>query len=151
MLSFSSWRDSLPLPTREQKKLTHSPSKDWPFPSLGGVLQDWRPFHLLPHCLPLLSILPFEFSSSLFLSLTYTRTGMQTPVRLLFWGASLPSSQSAISLIKSLPCLNTSFLGFIGLSCGEQSKLGLGNINILMFLFLLEIYIFICNTDRYYT
>ena len=29
--------------------------------------------------------------------------------------------------LKSLACLNTSSLGFIGLSCGEQSKLGLGN------------------------
>ena len=29
--------------------------------------------------------------------------------------------------LKSLPCLNTSSLGLIGLLCGEQSKLGLGN------------------------
>ena len=29
--------------------------------------------------------------------------------------------------LKCLPCLDTSSLGFIGLSCGEQSKLGLGN------------------------
>ena len=29
--------------------------------------------------------------------------------------------------LKFLPCLNTLSLGFIGLSCDEQSKLGLGN------------------------
>ena len=29
--------------------------------------------------------------------------------------------------LKLLPCLNTSSLGFVGLSCSEQSELGLGN------------------------
>ena len=29
--------------------------------------------------------------------------------------------------LKSLPCLKTSSLRFIGLSCGKQSELGLGN------------------------
>ena len=63
------------------------------------------PFGLLPHCVSL-SILPFDFSSSLLLSLwSIKQPGFQTPIRWLFWGASLPSSWSAGSLIKvsSLP------------------------------------------------
>ena len=35
-------------------------------------------------------------------------------------------SQLAFQM-KSLPCLNTSSLGFIGLSCSEQGELGLGD------------------------
>ena len=52
--------------------------------------------------------------------------GIQTPVRWLFEALAchllgLPAPQ-----LKSLPCLNTSSLRFIGLSCGEQSELGVG-------------------------
>ena len=53
--------------------------------------------------------------------------GIQTQIRWLFWGASVPSSWSAGSWFKSLPCLNPSSLGFIDPSCGEQSKTGLCN------------------------
>ena len=63
------------------------------------------PFSLLPHSISL-SILPFDFSSSLLLFLwSIKQPGIQTPIRWLFWGASLPSSRSAGSLIKvsSLP------------------------------------------------
>ena len=52
---------------------------------------------------------------------------IQTPIRWLFWGASLPSSQSARCPKKSPPGLNPSSFGFIGLSCSKQSKLGLDN------------------------
>ena len=54
------------------------------------------------------------------------KPGIQTLIRWLFWGTSLPSSQSASSQLKSLPCLNLS-LGFIGPSCSEQSEFGLSN------------------------
>ena len=61
-------------------------------------------------------------------SLIYKRTWhLETLMRCLFWGASLPSSWSAGSPNSHFPCLNTSSLGFIGLSCGELGELGLGN------------------------
>ena len=63
------------------------------------------PFTLLPQCFSL-SSLPFDFSSSLPLSLwSIKESGIQTPTRWLFWGASLPSSPSACSPAKvsSLP------------------------------------------------
>ena len=56
--------------------------------------------------------------------------GIQTPRRWLFQGASLPSSGSASSPIKVSSCLNPLSVGFIGLLCGEQSKLGPGNKNL---------------------
>ena len=60
------------------------------------------PFTLLPHCLSF-SILPFNFSSSLLVSLwPIHEPGIQTPIRWLFWGASLPSCWSAGSPIWSL-------------------------------------------------
>ena len=73
--------------------------------SLGNSSPDWRPSHFIPHFISL-SILPFDFSSSLPLSLcSIKEPGIQTPIRWLFWGASLPSSQSDGSLNKgsSLP------------------------------------------------
>ena len=77
----------------------------------------------LCHCLSL-SILPFDFSSSLLLSLwSIKEPGIQTPIRRLFRG--LPSSQSASSTIK-VRRLPQQSLWFIGLLCGKQSKLGLG-------------------------
>ena len=63
------------------------------------------PFTLLSHSISL-SFLHFDFSSSLLLSLwSIKQPGIQTPIRWLFWGSSLPSSWSAGSLIKisSLP------------------------------------------------
>ena len=47
--------------------------------------------------------------------------------RWLFWGASLPSSRSAGFLNKVIFLASTLHLGFIGLSCCEQSKFGLDN------------------------
>ena len=73
--------------------------------SLGDVLQDWRPFHFTSP-LPLTLYSVFDFSSSLLLSLWYIKEpGIQTQIRWLFWGTSLPSSRSASSPIKvsSLP------------------------------------------------
>ena len=63
------------------------------------------PFTLLPHCI-FLSIQPFDFSSSLLLSLwSIKETDIRAPIRWLFWGANLPSFQPSSSLIKvsSLP------------------------------------------------
>ena len=93
--------ESLSLPTCEQKRLTppfwrlaiplgmfHKPEDPFTFPCLS------------------LSSLPFDFSSLLLLSLwSIKETGIQTTVRRLFWGTSLPSSQSASSPIRvsSLP------------------------------------------------
>ena len=42
--------------------------------------------------------------------------------------------------LKSLPCLNTLSLVFIGLLCGEQSEIELSN-NINLYYFFLEIYL----------
>ena len=68
--------------------------------SLGNSSPDWRPSHFIPHFISL-SILPFDFSSSLSLSLcSIKEPGIQTPIRWLFWGASLPSSRSVGSPIK---------------------------------------------------
>ena len=84
-------------------RLTH-PFQGLAIPlEMFGKMED--PFTWLPHCLSL-SVLPFDFSSSLFLSLwSIKESGIQTPIRWLFWGASLPSSQPASSSIKvsSLP------------------------------------------------
>ena len=101
----------------------HTLSKDWPFL--------WR-------CFARLKTLSLYFpiaSPSLFCLLTLVphcfwsikETDIQTPVRCLFWGTSLLPSQSAGSLIKSLPCLNPLSLRFIGLWCGKQTELGLSN------------------------
>jgi len=59
-------------------------------------------FTLLSHCLSC-SLLPFDFSSSLLLSLWSIKGhGIQAPIRWLFWGVSLPSSQSAGFLNKAI-------------------------------------------------
>ena len=84
-----------------EKRLTH------PFQRLAIFLEMFfkteDPFTFLPHCLSL-SILPYDFSC-FFLSDSTKEPGIQTPIRWLFWGASLPSSQSDGSLNKgsSLP------------------------------------------------
>ena len=59
-------------------------------------------FTSLSHCLSL-SILPFDFNSSLLLSLHSTKEpGIQTQTRWAFWDSNLLSSQSAGSLNKVL-------------------------------------------------
>ena len=73
--------------------------------SLERFCKTEDPFAFLSHCLSL-PIPPFDFGSSLLLSLWFIKEpGSQTPIRCWFWGASLPSSQSAGSQIKvsSLP------------------------------------------------
>ena len=65
-------------------------------------------------------------------------TGIQTLIRWLFWDFSLPSSQSAgfpnkVVFFASTPCLR-----FVGLSCSEQTELGLGNIYTEQWLWILE-------------
>ena len=88
---FSSWKGGLSLPTCDEintrcQKTGHS---------LGDVLRNWRPFHLTSP-LPLTLYSVFDFSFSLLLSLWYIKEpGIQTQIRWLFWGASLPSSRSA--------------------------------------------------------
>ena len=93
-----------------KKKLTHA------LPEAGhsrGYLQNLRLFNFTsPSPPPLCAI---------------KETGIQTPIRWLFWDISLPSSRSAsfpnkVVFLASTPCLQ-----FIGLSCGNQSELGLGN------------------------
>ena len=84
-------------------------------------------FSLLPHCLSL-SILPFDFSFSLLLSLWSIREpGIQTPQRWLFWGTSLPSSQSAdfpnkVVFLASTPHLADS------LACHAMSRASLNSV-----------------------
>ena len=125
---FSSWKGSLSLPTCEEintrrQKIGHS---------LGDVLQNWRPFHFTSP-LPLTLYSVFDFSSSLLLSLWYIKEpGIQTQIRWLFWGASLPSSQSASSRIKvsSLPqhlTLSDS------LACRAASRVSLDLVTLLLF------------------
>lgn len=83
---FILWRDSLSLPTCEKKRLINILSKDWLF--LGDVLPDWRPFSLYfpmasPSLFCLLTLVPHCFWC-------IKELNIQTPVRCLFWGTSLP-------------------------------------------------------------
>ena len=72
------------------------------------------PFTVLPYCISL-SLLPFDFSSSLLLSLwPIKEPGIQAPIRWLFWGASLPSSQSAGSPIKVFSLPQVTYSGLAG-------------------------------------
>ena len=99
-----------------------------------------NPFTVLPYCISL-SILPFDFSFSLLLSLwPIKEPGIQAPIRWLFWGASLPSSQSSTPLFKYLPCLNSLSLGFIGLLCSKQSEIWLGNNGCILSTYLFNFY-----------
>ena len=93
-----------------KKKLTH--------PLLGaahsrGYLQNLWPFSFI--------------SSSPSPLCAIKETGIQTPIRWLFWDINLPSSWSTSFLNKVVFLASTPCLRFIGLSCGEQSKLGLSN------------------------
>ena len=80
-------------------------------------------FTLLPHCLSL-SILLFDFSSSPLLSLVL-------PENLASRAWKDGYFKTLVSHLLHLPAFQimsySSSLGFIGLSCGEQSKLGFGN------------------------
>ena len=94
----------------KKKKLTH------PLPKAGhsrGYLQNLWAFY-------------FTFSSPPHLC-AIKETGIQTPIRWLFRDISLPFSWSAGFPNKVVFFASTSRLRFIGLLCGEQSKLGLGN------------------------
>ena len=93
-----------------QKKLTH------PLPKAGhsrGYLQNLWSFYLSSSSSPLLCAIK--------------ETGIQTPIRWLFWDFSLPSSRSTSFLNKVVFLASTPCLRFIGLSCGKQSELGVGN------------------------
>ena len=81
-----------------------------PFPEIFARLMDF--------------LLWFFISST---TLFYKKPGIQTQIRRLFWGVSLPSSPSADFLNKVFFLASTLHLQFIGLSCSEQCKLGLGN------------------------
>ena len=90
--------ERLSLPSCEQKRARH-PFQRLPIP-LKMFYKTEDPFIWLPHCLSLF-ILPFDFSSSLLLSLwSIKEPGIQTPIRWLFWSTSLPSSLSAPFWIK---------------------------------------------------
>ena len=118
--------DNLTLPTCEGCRKEEI---DTPLP--GDVLQDWRPifFYFLtvsPSLFCLLTWVPQPFS----LWFYKKKTGIHAPTRWLFRDISLPSSQSARSLNKVVLLVSTPHLQFIGLSCGEQSQYGLGNISV---------------------
>ena len=70
-------------------------------------------FTLLPHCLSL--------------SDSIRETGIQTQIRWFFRDTSLPYSQSAAFPNKVVFLASIPHLRFVGLSCGKQSELGLGN------------------------
>ena len=73
------------------------------------------------------NVWPFYFTSSSPPPLyAIKETGIQTPIRWLFWDISLPSSLSASFPNKVVFPASTPCLRFIGLSCSEQNKLGLG-------------------------
>ena len=94
-----------------KKKLTH------PLPEAGHsrwYLQNLWPFYFTSSSLPLLCAIK--------------KTGIQSPIRWLFWDFSLPSSLSASLPNKVVFLASTPRLWFIGLLWGEQSMFGLGNI-----------------------
>ena len=122
---FSSGREDLSLPTCEQKRLTHHFWRlDIP---LEMFCKTEDPFTLFPHCISF-SSLPFDFSSSLLLSLWSTKQpGIQTPIRWLFWGTSLPSSWSAVPPIKVLLASTTPWRSD-SLAYGEASRPNLDSV-----------------------
>ena len=84
-------------------------------------------FTLLSHHL-FLSILPFYFTSPPALSLWfYKRNWHPDSDKTVLGDPSPPSSQSAGFLNKVVFLASAPHLRFIGLLCGEQSKLGLSN------------------------
>ena len=91
-----------------KKKLTQ------PLPQAGhsrGQLQNLWPFYFISSSPPPLCSLK--------------ETGIQTPIRCFFGDISLPSSQSADFPNKVVFLASIPHLRFIGLSCGQQSELGL--------------------------
>ena len=85
-------------------------------------------FYLLLHRLSF-SILPFEFSFSLPLSLRlYKRNWHPDPDKMVtLRHESAIFSISQLSAEGHIPCFNILSLRFTGLSCGEQSELWHGN------------------------
>ena len=100
-----------PVDGCKKEEINISPPWGWPF---QGIFTKLLAF-LLPHLLPLCAI---------------KETGIQSPIRWLFWDFSLPSSWSAGLPNKVIFLASKPRLRFIGLSCGKQSELGLGNISI---------------------
>ena len=97
-----------------KKKLTH------PLPEAGrsgDICKTYGLFTLLLHLPPTLCVIK--------------ETGIQTPIRWLFWDFSLPPSQFASFLNKVVFLASTPRLQFIGRSYSEQSELGLGNNKVL--------------------
>ena len=92
-----------------KKKLTHPLTKAWSLQEM--FCQTDGPFTLLPHRLSLSDCIK--------------ETGIQTQKRWFFRDTILPSSPSAGFLNKVVFLASTPGLQFIGLSGGEQSKLGL--------------------------
>ena len=79
---------------------------------------------------------------------------IQTFIRWLFWGISLPPFQPVGSLNKVIFLASTPHLWFIDLLCGEQSELGLCNINFPSFVNFLvsqSFSIFIEGFDSHFT
>ena len=106
-----------------KKRLTH------PFPEMFCKTEDPFYFTFLLS-LPLYSAFWLELLSSSLSGSIKKKTGIQTPTRWLFRDISLPSSRSARPLNKVIFLVSTPHLQFIGLSCGEQSQYGLGNISV---------------------
>ena len=95
----------------KKKETNTSPHGGWSFQEM--FFKTDGPFALLPHCLSL--------------SDSIKETGIQTQIGRFFRDTSLPPSPSAGFPNKVVFLASTPRLRFIGLSCGEQSKLGLGN------------------------
>ena len=100
-----------PVNGYEKEETDTSPHPGWSFQEM--FCKTDGPFTLLPHCLSL--------------SDSIKETGIQTQIRWFFRDTSLPSSRSAGLLNKAVFLASAPPLWFIGLSCGEQSELGLGN------------------------
>ena len=109
----------------KKKSLTH------PFQRLalpGDVLLKTEDPFYFTSSLHLLPVLPFDFNSSLLLSDSIKRTWHPDPGQDTFRHYSAIFLVSQLSQLSHIPCLNTLSLRFIGLSCGNQSELGLCNI-----------------------
>ena len=100
-----------PVKGCKKEEINTSPHRGWSFQEM--FCKTDGPFTLLAHRLSL--------------SDSIKETGIQTQIRWFFRDTSLSSSWSAGFPNKVVFLVSTPRLRFIGLLCGEQSKLGLGN------------------------
>ena len=128
------WRSLVGYSPRGRKESDTTERLHFTFQRLAlprGVLQDGRPFLLyflsaFPCLCCLLTVAPLCFS----LPDSIKEPDIQTPTRWFYWDTRLPFSRSASSLHKVIFLASAPhlwFIGFISLSCSEQSVLGLSN------------------------